>query len=149
MISIIFVLFLFGCDTNTIYREYNSFDDVSWNRLDILNFEIPVEKNVPLEFYFTLRHHTDFPYSFIDINITLYTPDGEMRSRDYHYGLKGTDFNWKGEGMGELWDVELPIRKGMSFKKSGICKIRVENRMNKIETPGIVEAGIIVKEQVE
>ena len=68
-----------------------------------------------------------------------------MRSRDYHFRLKNTKLEWKGDGMGELWDIELPIRKDMLFNKSGICKIRIENRMRKVETPGIMEVGLIVK----
>jgi len=47
--------------------------------------------------------------------------------------------------MGELCDIELPIRKDMIFNKSGICRVRVENKMNKAETPGIIEVGLIVK----
>ena len=138
-------LLVTGCDSNTIFKEYNKFDDLSWNRLDILDFEFPVDKKQPLDFYLAFRHHTDFPYSFIDVNITFFTPDGEMRSRDYHYRLKGTDFDWRGEGMGELWDIELPIRNDMVFNESGICKVRVENKMSKMEIPGIIEVGLIVK----
>ncbi len=128
-----------------MYSKYYKFDDVSWNRLNTLDFELPVEKKAPLDFYLAFRHHTNYPYSFIDVNITFFTPDGEMRSKDYHYRLKGTDFNWKADGMGELWDIELPIRKEMLFNKSGLCKIKVENKMNKMETPGIIEVGLIVR----
>ncbi len=149
IIPLVVALLLSGCDKNIFYKEYKSFDDVSWNRHEILEFEVPVEKNTMNDFYMALRHHTNFPYSFIDVNITLYTPDGEIRSRDYHYRLKGTDLKWKGDGMGELWDIELPIRKRISFKKPGICKIRVENKMKKMETPGIIEVGIIAKKSEE
>ncbi len=144
-VSIIITAFFVGCNSDTVLKEYKKFDDISWNKFDILNFEFPVEKNEGLDFYFALRHHTDFPYSFIDVNITFYTPDGEIRSRDYHFRLKNTDLKWKGDGMGELWDIELPIRKEMIFNKSGKCKVRIENKMRKAETPGIIEVGLIVK----
>ena len=145
ILPIVIVLFLAGCNSNTIYKDYNKFDDISWNRLDILDFELPVVKKEPLNFYLAFRHHTNYPYSFIDVNITFFTPDGEMRSKDYHYRLKGTDFKWKGDGMGELWDIELPIRKDMLFNESGICRVKIENKMNKMETPGIIEVGLIVR----
>ena len=145
ILPIIIAFFLAGCNSNTVLKEYEKFDDISWNRFDILNFEFPVEKMTGYDFYLALRHHTDFPYSFIDVNITFYTPDGEMRSRDYHFRLKNTKLKWKGDGMGELWDIELPIRKEMTFNKSGKCKVRIENKMRKVETPGIMEVGLIVK----
>lgn len=144
-ISVLFVLILVGCNSDAVFREYVKFDNITWNRFDIIEIEVPVNRADDLDFYFALRHHTDFPYSFIDVNFTFYTPDGEVRSRDYHYLLKNTKLKWKGDGMGDLWDIELPIRKGISFKKNGICKVRIENKMNKAQTPGIIEIGLIVK----
>ncbi|MGP8329198.1 MAG: gliding motility lipoprotein GldH [Methanosarcinaceae archaeon] len=145
IIPIIIAFLLMGCNSNIIFREYKKFDDVSWSKFDILDFEFTVQRKESLDFYLALRHHTDFPYSFIDVNVTFFTPNGEMRSRDYHFRLKNTKREWKGNGMGQLWDVELPIRKGMIFKKSGNCKVRIENKMNKAETPGIIEVGLIVR----
>ncbi len=135
----------FGCADITVFQEYRKLDNLVWGRFDIHNFEVPVKKGEPLDLYFALRHHTDFPFNFIDVNITLFTPDGEMRSRDYHYRLIGTDLKWKGDGMGALWDIDLPIRKNIVFNKSGICKIRVESKMNRTQLPGIIELGVKAK----
>jgi len=145
VLSIIIILLITSCNSNSTFKEYKKFDDVSWHRFDLLEFDVPVQENEPLDFYFALRHHTDFPYSYIDVNITLNTPDGEIRSREYHYRLKNTSLKWKGDGMGDLWDIEFPIRKEMLFNKSGICKVQIENKMHKVETPGIIEVGLIVK----
>ena len=142
---VIAFLILSGCNDSAVFKEYTVFDNVSWNKQNILNFEFPVKKNEGLDFYLAFRHHTNFPYTFININITFFTPDGEMRSRDYHFRLKGIDGNWLADGMGDLWDVELPIRKDMIFNKTGICKVSFENKMNKAETPGIIEVGLIVR----
>lgn len=137
-------IFFAGCNNNSVFKEYRKMDNVSWNKFDVQEFEVPVVKGKPIDLLFALRHHTSFPYKFIDVNVTFYTPDGEIRSKDYHYRLIGTDLKWKGDGMGELWDIELPIRRKMTFKKSGICKITIESRMNKLELPGIIEVGLIV-----
>ena len=92
-----------------------------------------------------LRHHSYFPYDFMDVNITFYLPGGEMRSGDYHYKLKDKEGKWLSDGMGELWDIELPVRKNLKIIEAGICKVRIENKMTKMETPGIVELGLLVK----
>ena len=142
---LLIIVFMASCSNKNVYEKYKKFDNVSWNRFDVIEFEFPVKKNEPYDFFFLLRHHTYFPFSFIDINITIYTPDGEIRSRDYHYNLKTNKLEWMGKGMGELWDIELPIRKKMIFNESGNCRILVENKMSKVETPGIMEVGIKVK----
>ena len=144
-VSLIATFILMGCDSNVVFREYRVFDNVSWNKQEILNFDFPVQKNEGLDFYLALRHHTHFPYSFINVNITFFTPDGEMRSLDYHFRLKDKNLEWKADGMGDFWDIELPIRKDMIFNKTGICKVSIENKMNKTETPGIIEVGLIIK----
>lgn len=140
MITIVFA----GCNNSTVFKEYRKMENVSWNKFDAQEFDVPVTKGEPLDLFLALRHHTDFPYNFIDISITYYTPDGEIRVKDHHYRLIGTDLKWKGNGMGDLWDIELPIRKKMTFNKSGICKISIESKMSKVELPGIIEVGLIV-----
>lgn len=145
IVLVISTIILIGCNSNVVFKEYKAFENVSWNRHDVLNFDFQVQKSESLDFYLALRHHTNFPFSFIKVNVTFFTPDGEMRSRDYHFRLKNRESEWKGDGMGELWDIELPIRKEMIFNKTGMCKVSVENKMNKAETPGIIEVGLIVK----
>lgn len=142
----VFLLFLLSdCTEHTVFRQYKSFENVSWNRFDILNFDVPVQKGDYLDFDLALRHHTYFPYNYLDANITFYPPGGGMRSSEYHFELKDDDGNWKADGMGELWDIELPIRDSLSFNKNGICKVRIENKMTKLETPGIMEVGLIAR----
>ena len=72
-------------------------------------------------------------------------PGGEMRSGDYHFELKDENGKWKANGMGELWDIELLIRKNFKMKEEGVCKVRIENKMTKLQTPGIMEIGLVVK----
>lgn len=143
--SVVVIFILVGCNNNVVFKEYNAFENVSWNKRDVLDFDFQVQKSESLDFYLAIRHHTNFPFSFIKVNVTLFTPDGEMRSRDYHFRLKNRESKWLGDGMGELWDIELPIRKDMIFNKSGMCKVSIENKMDKVETPGLIEVGLIVK----
>ena len=139
------LLIAVACGNSTVFKESREFDNVSWNRFDIQNFEVPAEAGEVLDFYFLIRHHSYFPYDFVDVNITFYMLGGEERSGDYHFNLKDDQGNWQAEGMGELWDIELPIRKKLRMLETGICKLRIENKMTKLETPGIIEIGLLVK----
>ncbi len=145
LIAVIFSLLLGACGNHVVFRQHKTFENVSWNRFDILLFEVPVMAGDYLDFHLALRHHTHFPYDYLDANITFYSPGGEMRSGEYHFKLKDNNGQWKADGMGELWDIELPIRDSLYFNKDGICKVRIENKMTKIETPGIMEVGLIVR----
>jgi gliding motility-associated lipoprotein GldH len=139
------VLLFTACGNQTVFKEYREMEKVSWNRFDIQFFEVPVHQGDILDFYLFLRHHTYYPYDHLDVNVTFYKPGGEMRSGDFHYELKDENGKWKADGMGELWDIELPVQQNLKFSGDGICKVRVENKMTKLETPGIIEIGLIVK----
>ncbi len=145
LFAVLLLLLLFSCGQPVVFKEYKTFENVSWNRFDYLYFEFPVKAGDKLDFYLALRHHTFLPYDFLDVNITFYMPGGEMRSAEYHFELKDKDGNWKADAMGELWDIELPIREDLAFYKDGVCKVRMENKMIRTETPGIVEVGLIAR----
>ena len=151
MKRILFLLFILmfllnSCDNSVVFKQFNKMENVNWNRFDIQVFEVEVEKDELYDFYLAFRHHTYFPYDKLWVNITFYTPDGATRSRDYDFDLKDADGNWLADGMGELWDIEFPIRKEMMFNNDGICKVRVENIHSKYDMPGVIEVGLIVKE---
>ena len=146
LVSIFLILiFLSSCQEPAVFREYRKMANVSWNRFNILEFEVLVEKGDLLDFDILLRHHTDFPYDKLYVNITFYTPGGDMRSAEYDFKLKNENGKWLANGMGDLWDIELPIRKEMHFYEAGICKVRIENKYPKVNTPGIIEVGLLVK----
>ncbi len=140
------IIMLTSCHEPTTFREYKKMENTSWQRFDFLNFEVPVKNGDQLDFDLAIRHQTDFPYDVLWVNITFFGPDETSRSMDYELKFKDKDGNWKAEGLGDLWDIEFPIQKEMTFYKDGICKVRIENKMSKFKTPGIIEIGLIVKE---
>ncbi len=150
MLALVIVIVLVAsCGNRTVFKEYRTLDNISWNRFDIQNFDVAVNKDDRLDFYLFIRHHTNYPYDYLDVNVTFYMPGNEMRSGDYHFELKDEKGKWKANGMGELWDIELLIRKNLKMKEEGVCKVRIENKMTKLQTPGIMEIGLIVKKSSE
>ncbi len=147
LIPLLLLAILFtSCGGKQVFKDYHRFDNITWDRFNNLIFDVNVEKGQLLDFDLSLRHHTLYPYDYLDVNITFYTPSGATLSRDYHFDLKDKNGNWKASGAGDLWDIDLSIRKEMSFSKSGICKVRIENKMTKVKIPGIVEVGLIARE---
>jgi gliding motility-associated lipoprotein GldH len=140
----VFITFT-SCKETSVYKEYRKLDNMTWNRFDFIEFEVPVEEGDKLDFDLFLRHHIAFPYDKLFVNITFYLPGGEFRSANYDFELKDKEGNWLADGMGELWDIELPIRNELKFSETGLCKVRLENQYPKTITPGIIELGLIVK----
>ena len=109
-------------------------------------FTIDIEDNSnPYDFYVVIRHHTEFPLPSIDIRFTINTPSGEMRTMVQEIVLKDKEGNLLGDGMGDLWDVVYPVRKGFQFNEKGQCTVEVSSAMSKADLPGILQVGLVVR----
>jgi len=136
---------LISCSSGAFYQEFYKFEKLSWNRFDFLKFEMPVEaSSQEYDIYFRVRHLPEFPYKELEINFTMFLPSGEMRTVDHILQFTNRDGELLSECMGDFCDIDFLMRKGFAFSENGKVKFEVENKNTKIETPGIIEAGIIV-----
>ena len=116
-INFILLLIVFwGCSPNKIYEKKYKFDNYSWNRFNNLYFEVPINDiKSNYNFYLAIRHITQYPYRNLMLNLTINTPSGEIRSKEYDLRLRDKDGKLIGDGMGDLWDISFPLRKDFKF----------------------------------
>ncbi len=148
---IIGALALSSCHQNNNHEKFKKkvvFKDHNWKRFDNLGFEIPVTPDDTLDFSILLTYDVNnFNYKYFPINITLYTPNDEIRSKDYRYSFY--DYRtkkWKGERHGDSSIMHLPIRKGMTFSKPGTLKVVLENKNPRVDNPGIISLELVVEQ---
>ena len=139
---VISFLVLSSCTQHTdeVFKKKVVFKDQNWKRFDnqVFEFQVTPKDTLDLSMVFTYDIKK-FNYKHFPINITLYTPGDEIRSRDYRYNFY--DFkskNWKGEIHGDTALINLNIRKGLSFSKAGKLKIVLENKNSRVDNPGII-----------
>lgn len=139
-------LFVISCTNKKIFEQYHKFDNLSWNRFNYLKFEVPIENTAAgYDIFLTVRHLSDYPYPNLDINFTILIPSGEMRTADYSFEIKDKEGKMLSECPGDYCDIKFPLRKGFIFSEPGIVKFEIENKMTKLETPGIIEVGLIIE----
>jgi gliding motility-associated lipoprotein GldH len=149
MVLLVF-LALSSCTSRKVFSEYHKFSNFTWNRFELITFDVPIEDEESLyEIAVAVRHIPQFPYGNLDINMTINSPDGEMRSGDFSLKLKDKNGKWLGDGMGDLYDIEIPVHKGMKFSGKGLSRIEIENKMDKYEIRGIMEVGLVVRKVKE
>lgn len=143
---IISILIVFiSCSGGTVFKEFIKMEKLSWNRFQVLKFNVPVKKNTSYDFQVVIRHIPEVPFNGLPVNITLQTTSGETRSLDYTIRLKENDGKLKADCMGDLCDIIVTIKDDLRFTEDGICDVTLSNRMHKVESPGILEVGLIVK----
>lgn len=140
------LLVITGCNQNKAFEEYKKFDNLSWNRFNFLEFEVLVEDTESeFDVYISLRHLPEFFHNKLPINLTIYSPSGEMRTADHLIELSDVDGNSLSKCVGDFCDVSILVRKEISFYESGTYTFRIENKWQKVELPGIMEVGLILE----
>lgn len=139
-----------ACGRGTIYKEYREMENYTWNRFDVLEFDVPIENaGTGYDMILAIRHIEQIPYEVLKVNFTFYTPSGEMRSLDYDLKIKDHEGNLLGEGMGDLWDLEVPMREDFRFSEEGVCRFEIHNRMPRVKTIGVMDVGLIIRKHRE
>jgi len=145
-INIFLIILISSCSDSKVFEEYHKFDNLSWNRFDNQKFDVPIEDTESeYDIFITFRHLPEIPYKEIKINLTIHLPDGEFRTADHIFELIDKEGNNLSECLGDFCDISFPVRKGFTFSEPGIVRFEIENKYTKVEMPGIVEVGLIVR----
>jgi gliding motility-associated lipoprotein GldH len=140
------LLLLASCSQSVVFEQDKVFDDLIWNRFDLVEMEIDItDENAVYDLRIKFMHTESYPLDQIAMNLTLYFPNGGMRSRDYDFRLQNEKLEWSGTSKGHLVSHEFPVILGMRFPEKGITRVRIENKLTKFNNPGIAAVGLIVE----
>ena len=143
LLFITLILATIGCREDNPNEIYYPFQSESWQRFNILSFELQVEKaDKPYEVVFFARHNLDFPYRSLDFNMVMNTPSGEERIKEYRLKVKNPAGKLLGKCENEICEVMVVLKKEIYFNKSGLLVIELENLTPRMKTPGLLGVGI-------
>jgi gliding motility-associated lipoprotein GldH len=143
--AFIIVLFI-SCDNQTIFEQYQKFEKQTWHRFNIIKFEVPINNSQePYDLALIFRHLPEFRIKELPVNVTIYMPSGEMRSAESVIKFTDSQGVSLSECLGDLCDLSFTFRQGFVFPETGTVRIEIENKWPRIELPGILEVGLILK----
>ncbi len=146
VLSMVLSLFLLqACDNNTVYKQYKNIPDKIWDRnfQPVFNVEID-DPDDTYNIYLHVRNASIYPYSNVWIFMHSTTPTGESSNDTVEFILADKSGEWKGEGMGDIWDNEMLWKRHHSFPQKGEYTFRMEQAMRVKKLPGIMDVGITV-----
>ncbi|NOU46498.1 MAG: hypothetical protein HOO86_05475 [Bacteroidales bacterium] len=143
--SFFVLLLLFGCQNNVIFEQTKSFDGQRWNRFDFIETEFEITDIDKLyDLQLNLVNQTTYSFDYISLNVTLYLPGETMRSRDIEIRLQDKNLVWSGEVHDGLVTTHFNYAKGMKFTTAGKVRLRIENKMSKLNLEGVVSLCVAV-----
>ncbi|MFH1161011.1 MAG: hypothetical protein V1733_08695 [bacterium] len=144
---ILSLLLLSNCKPDPAREVYHPFPNQSWQRFNILRFEIPVEKSeTPRNIVFYARYNQTFPYQALNFNMIMRLPSGEERVREYQLAMKNKSDQVLGTYIGEECETSLFLKKELFITKEGMLEITLENLTPRVETPGLLGVGIRIQD---
>ena len=132
-----------ACMRNESAEVYHRFPSQTWQRFDILKFEVPVrESGQDYDVWFFIRTTRKYPYNDLNFNMVMNTTSGEERIREYTLQV-----NRAGGGLAEPCTQDsctysLVLKSRLHCSITGILKIDIENLTPRMRTEGILGAGI-------
>jgi len=140
------VVFLTSCNNKKVFEKHHDFEKFIWHKSEIVEFEVDIkDKDIEYDVFVAVRYITQFPLKHVKIGLAIESPHGEKRFKAHDLLIKNEDGSNKGDGLGDIWDVEVPVYKNKLFAVSGVHKFSIENRMHLIDMPGIMAMGIVLR----
>lgn len=145
------VLLLFtSCKHNKVFEKYIKIDNNTWRRDKIIRFEVPIEDTISMyDVNLAVRHTSYYAYANIRMNLMITYPSKDTRTKDFNIFVRDRDGAFSGDGAGDLWDVTYPALQGVSLPFKGTYIFEVQNIMPLMETPDIMDVGLIIRKSKE
>lgn len=146
----VFLIILSSCNENKVFEKHQELKNYSWNRFEKIPFELTIEEvDGNYDIYIAIRYIHGVPYRIIRSGILIKFPDGEERYNDYDLNIRNKDGSYKGSVAGDIWDCSILVLKNYPLSQKGKYSFIIHNMMEKLETPGIMEVGLIVEKSKE
>jgi len=143
------LLFIMACDPNQVYENFESIPDNTWEYAFKPSFEVEIKDTTVLHnMFITVRHTNWYPYTNLYVFIVTTYPSGETKKDRVKLAL-GNEKDWFGKGMGDIWDIMIPIQEKMYFPEVGKYKFELEQNMREEKIPGIMDIGIRIERTEE
>ena len=142
---ILLVISFLACTNNGRNEAYYRFPMQTWDRFNILNFDIPLEKREhPVTVTFFARYTRVFSHASLDFHVIMKTPNGEERIREYSMKIKNREGNFLHEFTGDSCEQSLVLNDELFISREGVLHVDVENLLPRLKTQGLVGVGIRV-----
>lgn len=136
IISGLLLLICFSCQKNTLYHSYQPVNPTGWHKNDTLVYTLDstLKGNASLTYQIGIRHKDSYPYRDLWVKINEDT---------LHLYLTDSIGRWKGKGIGELRQLEIPFSKHMEAEDS-LVEFRIIHLMKDNPLSGISDIGIAI-----
>jgi len=145
-----------SCDSRTVVSKNSSISG-SWNKNEIVSFEIPqLDSLKKYNLFVNIRNTNDYKYNNIFLIVTMNFPHGKGITDTLEYKMAKPDGTWLGAGIGSVKENKLWYKENVSFLEEGNYKINIQHAVRNNGTiegvtnlEGITDIGFSIEENTQ
>lgn len=141
----IFLIIISGCVNRERTDWYHPFLDKSWERFEILRFEIPINEtgkyyDISLFAYLTKA----FEFNDLAFNMVMETPSGEERINEYQLPYRADNGDLLQPCNNDSCFTQIILKQKLKISKPGKLLLEIENLTPRLRSEGVCGVGIRV-----
>ncbi|HEX2921156.1 MAG TPA: gliding motility lipoprotein GldH [Bacteroidales bacterium] len=140
------ILLISSCSRNVVYNEAQIMEDNTWNLMNTLTFDIPIEDTINSNnVFFSIRTGTAYQFRNIFLFVSTTSPEGKTISDTLEYYLADEAGKWYGKGFGDIKELLLPYKSNVYFPLKGTYRFTVGHGMRAEDLKGVYDFGMRVE----
>jgi len=132
--SIIVFLFIFltSCDSNSIFNQYKTIANASWDANKKVDFQFTIYDTISKRnLFINLRNNKNYQFSNLFLITELNFPNGTKVMDTLQYEMTNAKGEFLGSGFSDIKENKLFYKESKAFPISGIYTFSVYHAMRK------------------
>lgn len=143
LIFIFSVILFSSCDSKRLFDENKDLPSQGWYYKNKLVFDVNVtDTNSLYNLFVNLRVAADYPFANIFVNMHSESPSKLYATEEQQIRLADENGQWLGNGLGDLYDYQVPVKNGFKFHELGIYRFELQHNMRVDTLMHVMAAGI-------
>lgn len=135
-----------GCDSRRVFEENTTIPEAVWNKNNVIKFDVDIADTLEAHnLFLNIRNANGYQYSNIYLFVTTHSPKGASIRDTVELTLADPSGKWLGDGIGDIWDNQIPYKMNVKFPYKGIYTFELAHAMRNEKLPFIMDAGIRIE----
>lgn len=147
-VAILLLCMLESCDQKMVFDKNEKIPDYNWDQNRALSFIVNISDTVSYHnVYLNVRNAGNYRFSNLFVFINTRFPEGQIQRDTAECILATTDGKWQGEGLGDIWNHRIMLKRHLKFPQAGEYRFDLIQAMRVNPLPGIMDAGIRIEKE--
>lgn len=144
--GLLILLSLASCNKDIVYSRYQTFENNEWPAKEKAIFDLEITDTQSLNnVSLMVRHADSYPYGNLFLFVTSKYPDGKVIVDTMEVVLANKNGEWQGSGVGDIFDIKVPIKRNVRFPLAGKYQFTFEQAMRVDPLPMIMDFGFEIE----